>query len=114
MMKRFLLVGALAMALVVPAAAETPAAAAVHAKLRGVARLFQNRVRRAARHGLITQEGLQRLRADRQALRDKLRAMRQSGGPLTPAQRQDLRNGVRNLRREFQSLRRGRTSGGGQ
>lgn len=80
---------------------QTGAAGPARPGPRLVMRSLQLRVQRGVRMGRITPAELARLRGDIAAFRAKAQAMRQAGTPLTRAQRQDLRQGLRRLNREI-------------
>jgi len=106
MLKQTALAALLGACIVAPAAAQsqdvgTPPPGTI-AQSRALAR---QHVRQGERAGQITPDELSHLRADAQALRSKLRALRQSGAPLSRDQRQSLRRELRGLHREIFAAR---------
>jgi Spy/CpxP family protein refolding chaperone len=117
MITRTVLAGILGLTLVAPVAAAQGAAApqgTQHPRLERVARNFRQRVQRGVRTGRITQDERSQLRSEMQALRDKVRAMREAGTPPSPEQRQALRQDVRKVNRDIFRANHGTPPGGGQ
>ncbi|HUL73311.1 MAG TPA: hypothetical protein VLT86_09440 [Vicinamibacterales bacterium] len=110
MVRQTALAAVLGLGMVVPMAAQDPgtSAAAAPAPIAQSLQRAQRHVRQGVRAGQITPEELGQLRADAQALRAKLRALRQGGTTLTPDERRGVRRDLRRLHREIAVARHNR------
>jgi hypothetical protein len=104
MWKHTALAALIGLATVSTAAAQDPGTAGAPAQANPIAKsmtLAAQHIRQGVRAGEITPGELARLRTDAQALRSRLRALRQAGEPLTPEQRLGVRRDLRRLHREI-------------
>ena len=103
MTKKIALVAVLALALMgsVASAQAVTGGKAGRPLAKIVTKVFQARIQHGVRSGEITQDELAQLRTHAQALRAQVQALRQAGQRPTPAQRQEVRQALKNLRQEI-------------
>jgi hypothetical protein len=103
MLKHIALVAILSLGIGIPvvAAQGTPDGPGGPGPLQKIMRLARLRIERGVRAGRITPAELARLRADAAAVRTRIQALRQTGAPPTPADRQEIRQALRRLNREI-------------
>jgi hypothetical protein len=114
MLKHTALIALLSLGIAVPvASAQTQGPTGRPHPLQRIVPLAQLRIGLGVRAGRITPAERTRLRAGITAVRTQVQAIRQSGAPPTPAERQQIRQAIRKLNREIvvanrNRLRRGR------
>ncbi len=104
MLKRIVLVTALGVALMAPAAAQAQETAPAQKSPRLTARPFKSGVLQSLRAGRLSADQQKQLKADIQAFREQARTLRKAGKPLTTEQRQQLQAARQKLRQEIRSL----------
>src|SRR5581483_9581091 len=92
MTRRVLFPTLLSLLLIAPVlSAQTPGTAGrPFPRLRAAVRVMRLEIRRGARAGRITPDEQAKLRTEMQGLRSQVQAIRQTGQPPTPAQRQQV------------------------